>query len=257
MLILDGLGLGLCAGALLEAVVDVLSGSLGVGLGAAVRGAVQRLGTLRYLEAIIIVIGEEDGVGVAATTTTGVGRFVTADVLVGPGEVPVAELLQVELGELRDGVYWRCWWCWWRWWSWRWWRRWRLGYWSRWWGWLGWLRLRLRLLWSGSRLTGWCRRSRGSWNGLLLWLLKPKSWPITSESESPEERRVVLRTLLLLGLEVVGGIGQVDPGLNDVSNRVEQIREQLSSPTSLGVVGIYTDVDVVGYVLRIFLGFGR
>lgn len=66
-----------------------------------------------------------------------------------------------------------------------------------------------------------------------------------------------MRTLLLLGLEVVGGIGQVDPGLNDVSNRVEQIREQLSSPTSLGVVGIYTDVDVVGYVLRIFLGFGR
>lgn len=72
--------------------------------------------TLCDLEAInVVVVGEVDGISVTAATE-GVGRFVTADVFVGPGEVSIAELLEVELWALWDGIYWRSRWGWrWRW----------------------------------------------------------------------------------------------------------------------------------------------
>lgn len=70
VLVLNRLGLGIGARALLEAVVHVLGGSLGVSLGDTIRGMVHDLGTARDGESIFVVIREVDGVGIATTTTS-------------------------------------------------------------------------------------------------------------------------------------------------------------------------------------------
>lgn len=98
-------------------------------------------------------------------------------------------------------------------------------------------------------------RSRGCRNGLLLWL-EPETRSVTSKSKSSEERSVVLRVLLWLLLEIVGRISQIYTSLNDVSDRVEQVWEQLSPPASLGVVELSSDVDIVGHAIWVFLGLG-